>query len=76
MVAIEVEKLRVVLQGDGRRFPVVSDLSFSIPAGKTLCIVGESGCGKTMTALALMRLEPQVARIAGGAAQITNLIQS
>ena len=36
----------------------VQDVSFSVEAGETLAIVGESGCGKTMTALSLMRLVP------------------
>ena len=36
----------------------VDDVSFSVHAGETLAIVGESGCGKTMTALSLMRLVP------------------
>jgi peptide/nickel transport system ATP-binding protein len=36
----------------------VQDVSFSVEAGETLAIVGESGCGKTMTALSLMRLIP------------------
>ena len=36
----------------------VQDVSFDVEAGETLAIVGESGCGKTMTALSLMRLVP------------------
>ncbi|HEX2215898.1 MAG TPA: ABC transporter ATP-binding protein [Xanthobacteraceae bacterium] len=39
----------------------VRDLSFDINAGETLCLVGESGCGKSMTALALMGLLPETA---------------
>ena len=46
---------------------VVDRLSFDISAGETLCIAGESGSGKSMTALSIMRLLPQpMARIAGG----------
>jgi peptide/nickel transport system ATP-binding protein len=46
---------------------VVDDLTFDLSAGETLCIAGESGSGKTMTALALMRLLPEpMARLAGG----------
>ncbi len=44
---------------------VVDDVSFEAHAGQTLAIVGESGCGKSMTALALSRLLPRQARVDG-----------
>ncbi len=44
----------------------VDDVSFSINAGQTLALVGESGCGKSMTALSLLRLLPEPGRIVGG----------
>jgi peptide/nickel transport system ATP-binding protein len=49
----------------GRNRPV-DGVSFDIDAGETFALVGESGCGKSMTALALMRLLPSVAGIAAG----------
>jgi len=45
----------------------VDDVSFSVEAGRTLGLVGESGCGKTMTALSILRLTPPAARISSGA---------
>ena len=44
----------------------VNGVSFSLKQGETLGIVGESGCGKTITALSIMRLVPSPGRIAGG----------
>ncbi len=46
----------------------VDGVSFTLPAGQTLALVGESGCGKSMTALACMRLLPAGGRIAAGTA--------
>ncbi len=51
--------------GPDARTSVVSGLSFRIEAGETLGIVGESGCGKTMTSLALMGLVPAGGRVSG-----------
>ncbi|MFK5926258.1 MAG: ABC transporter ATP-binding protein [Desulfuromusa sp.] len=44
----------------------VDDISFTIEAGETLALVGESGCGKSMTALSLLRLLPEPGKIVGG----------
>lgn len=44
----------------------VDDVSFTIAQGETLALVGESGCGKSMTALSLLRLLPEPGRIVGG----------
>ncbi len=49
----------------------VDDVTFSVHAGETLAIVGESGCGKTMTSLSLMRLIPSPpGRIVGGSIKL------
>ncbi len=61
-ILLQVRDLTVSL-GQGRP---VDGVSFDIRKGETFALLGESGCGKSMTALALMRLLPDVARIAGG----------
>ena len=59
---LQVEELKVLL---GKVCPV-DGVSFEVRAGETFALLGESGCGKSMTALALMRLLPDVGRIDGG----------
>jgi ABC-type dipeptide/oligopeptide/nickel transport system ATPase component len=51
----------------------VDDISFTLKAGETLGLVGESGCGKTTTCLSIVGLLPSAARIAGGRVRITDL---
>ena len=48
----------------------VDGVSFDIGRGETFALVGESGCGKSMTALSMMRLLPDVGRIAGGEVEL------
>ena len=55
---LEVSGLTTVFHTRTGLVRAVQDVSFSVEAGETLAIVGESGCGKTMTALSLMRLVP------------------
>jgi peptide/nickel transport system ATP-binding protein len=55
---LSVEALSVDIATQRGTLHAVRHLSFSIAAGETLCLVGESGCGKSMTALALMGLLP------------------
>jgi peptide/nickel transport system ATP-binding protein len=63
---LEVSDLEIRLRGQDGSFAVVSDMHLSVKAGETLCIVGESGCGKSMTALSLLRLLPEAAEVASG----------
>ena len=64
---LQVEDLSVTFPGpDGRAMTVLENVSFSIGKGEVLGIVGESGCGKSLTASAIMRLLPGAARISSG----------
>lgn len=64
---LEVENLRIELTTRDGIAPVIDDLSFTLNEGENLSFVGESGCGKSMTALALMGLLPEgVGRVASG----------
>jgi len=66
---LEVQGLSVRFDGVPRDINTVDDVSFSVAKGKTLCLVGESGCGKSVTSLALMGLLPTPpARIVAGQA--------
>jgi len=58
-VLLRVNHLCVSFVVNGHARAAVEDLSFSVAAGQTLCIVGESGCGKSVTALSLMGLLPK-----------------
>ncbi|HEX8986759.1 MAG TPA: ABC transporter ATP-binding protein [Rhodocyclaceae bacterium] len=61
--------VRDLAVGIGEASPV-DGISFDIAAGETFALLGESGCGKSMTALALMRLLPNVARVQGGSVEL------
>src|SRR3954469_12169461 len=64
---IEVRGLRTSFAGEQGEVRAVDGVDFSVARGRTLGIVGESGCGKSVTALSIMRLVPQPpGRIHGG----------
>jgi peptide/nickel transport system ATP-binding protein len=56
---LKVRNLTTRLELKGRAVTVVDGVSFDLRKGKTLAIVGESGCGKSMTALSLLRILPE-----------------
>lgn len=63
---LAVHALRVTFPADGGTARAVDGVSFTLAAGETVCVVGESGCGKSMTALSLLRLVPAPGRIEPG----------
>jgi peptide/nickel transport system ATP-binding protein len=62
---LEVDDLRVTLQTARGAADALRGVSFSIDRGETVGLIGESGCGKSITALALMGLLPEGARVGG-----------
>jgi peptide/nickel transport system ATP-binding protein len=66
-MVLDVKGLKTVFFTNSGLFKAVDDVSFHVKRGETLAIVGESGCGKSVTALSVMRLIPEPpGRIVGG----------
>jgi len=64
---LAIRDLTVSFSTEAGRIPVVEDVSLSVPRGSTVALVGESGCGKSVTALSTLRLLPEPpARIESG----------
>src|SRR5471030_134191 len=63
---LTVDRLRIDLAFGRTKYPAVKDVSFTIGPGETLGLVGESGCGKSITALALIGLLRPPLGIGGG----------
>ncbi|ALP88741.1 ABC transporter ATP-binding protein [Clostridium butyricum] len=53
---LEVKELKTFFNTESGIVKAVNDVSFKVKQGETVCIVGESGCGKSMTAMSIMRL--------------------
>jgi peptide/nickel transport system ATP-binding protein len=64
---LEVRGLKLDIPASGGLLHPVRGVDFSVAAGETLAIVGESGCGKSLTALAIMGLQPRAARLSAEA---------
>jgi peptide/nickel transport system ATP-binding protein len=67
---LKIEDLKVALDADAGLVRAIDGLSLSIQRGETFALVGESGCGKSMTALALMRLLPDNGRVTAGSVEL------
>jgi len=71
MAVLSINNLITEFDTDEGRVRAVDDVSFTAQAGKTLGIVGESGCGKSVTALSIMRLLPQpMGQIVSGSVEL------
>jgi oligopeptide/dipeptide ABC transporter ATP-binding protein len=66
-IILSVENLKVYFSGDDELSRAVDGVSFTVRSEETVCLVGESGCGKTVTALSILGLVPRPpGEIAGG----------
>jgi len=68
--ALDVRGLRTVLDTPEGELRAVDGVDLEIRPGECFALVGESGCGKSMTALSVLRLLPDVGRIAGGSVRL------
>jgi peptide/nickel transport system ATP-binding protein len=71
-VTVSVRGLCVSFWNGGERVPALEDVSFDLRSGEVLALVGESGAGKTLTALTVMGLLPKAARVDRGAVLLEN----
>jgi peptide/nickel transport system ATP-binding protein len=60
---LAIDRLAITFPSEDGRVPVVDRVALQIRPGETLALVGESGCGKSITALSIMRLVPKPGRI-------------
>lgn len=63
---LEVKNIVTEFRTANGKVPAVRDVSFSLQSGETLCIVGESGCGKSITSLSIIGLLPQNGKVTSG----------
>ncbi|MFD1038418.1 ABC transporter ATP-binding protein [Virgibacillus byunsanensis] len=73
---LEVNNIKTKVRSDREEFSIIEDVSFHIDKGETVGIVGESGCGKSITALSIMGLLPKNAEVVEGEINLngTNLL--
>jgi peptide/nickel transport system ATP-binding protein len=69
---LRIEDLRTVFRSSSGDIAAVDGISLEVPRGRTLGIVGESGCGKSMLSLSIMGLVPRPGRIAQGRVMLEN----
>ncbi len=66
MSVLEVKNLNLGFRVEDNFYQALFDVNFSLEKGQTLALVGESGCGKTMSAMSILNLLPKTARITSG----------
>ena len=67
---LEVKNLVTTFRINKKEYPVIRDISFEIHENETLCMVGESGCGKSVTTLSVMGLLPENGAVRGGSIKL------
>ena len=67
---LEVEDLSITFFTERGELPTVDHLSFTLDRGKTLGIVGESGCGKSMTVNGILQMVPSPGKVTGGSVKL------
>src|SRR5674476_839460 len=67
---LAIKNLTTELNSDSGLVRAVDSLTLSIERGETFALVGESGCGKSMTALSILRLLPDSGRVAAGSVDV------
>jgi oligopeptide/dipeptide ABC transporter ATP-binding protein len=72
-VALDVRDLDVIIDPRGRRLHVLRGISLSLAAGEVLGVIGESGSGKTMMGMSLLRLEPAGAALTAEAMRVSDV---
>ena len=63
---LRIEDLTVEIKNQNNYYKALDGISFQAEEGEIVGLVGESGCGKSLSSLAIMRLLPQAARVSAG----------
>src|ERR1044071_9808664 len=71
--ALKIDGLRTVLDTAAGAVRAVDGIDLELRQGECFALVGESGCGKSMTALSLMRLLPEAGRIVDGSVELDRI---
>jgi oligopeptide transport system ATP-binding protein len=67
---LQIKDLQTLFRVGKQEYPVLHKLSFQVGKRETVCMVGESGCGKSVTTLAVMDLLPNNGRVSGGSIRL------